>query len=133
MSDQLLSLLLSVFLLYGYAHSNTAIFNPCRGQKFTTPEEQRAFLDNWLKNLEGRDLDRTFKCYATCMLFDMNIMDGSGELHMEKYLETEALEKSWPKSVANCRYEFADEMDICEYGFGMANCLMSLRAATTWE
>nr|BAG11601.1 odorant-binding protein 57de [Drosophila obscura] len=122
-------LLLSLLLLYGSAHSNSSIYDPCRSQNYTTPEEQRSFLDNWPKDWNASELDRSVKCYATCILFEMQLLDKSGHLHMERYLEAEALQESWPDSVDNCRTELADSYDSCEYFSGMANCLLSLRAA----
>ncbi|XP_034122566.1 general odorant-binding protein 57e [Drosophila guanche] len=129
MSPPFLSALLSLLLFYGYAYCNTVMFNPCRSQIDTTPEEQRLFLDNWQEHGSSIVLDRSFRCFATCILYDMHIMDEDGQLHMEQYMVVEAQKASWNSSVAKCQAEFGDELDSCGYGYGMANCLLSLRAA----
>ncbi|BFG06342.1 general odorant-binding protein 57e [Drosophila madeirensis] len=129
MSPPFVSALLSLLLFYGYAHCKTSMFNPCRGQNDTTPEEQRLFLDNWQQHVSSNVLDRSFRCFATCILYDMHIMDDQGQLHMDQYMVEEAQEESWNSSVAKCQAEFEDVAHSCGYGFGMANCLLSLRAA----
>ncbi|KAH8401363.1 hypothetical protein KR009_004951, partial [Drosophila setifemur] len=102
---------------------NSVVYNPCISQKEYPMEEMQIFLDNWPDDQNVSRIDRSYKCFMTCVLIDLGLMNDNGQLQIEKHLEFGFVDPHWwIKELAPCRTKYEDEHDLCEFAFGIFNC-----------
>ncbi|KAH8253654.1 hypothetical protein KR032_006380, partial [Drosophila birchii] len=113
------------------------VYNPCITQKELSEAEAVIALEKWPDNQDLTRIERRYKCYMTCILIDLGLINKMGQLQMDKYLKSGALDKNWWASdLASCRSKYQDEQDLCEYTFGIFNCFREMKLAEekkVWE
>ncbi|KAH8291538.1 hypothetical protein KR054_012571, partial [Drosophila jambulina] len=103
------------------------VYNPCMSQKELSEDEAVSALENWPDN---QDLSRSYKCFMTCVLIDVGLINKSGEVQINKYVQSGALDRNWVASeLASCRSKYIEEHDLCEYAFGLFNCFREMKLA----
>ncbi|KAH8365260.1 hypothetical protein KR084_006804, partial [Drosophila pseudotakahashii] len=103
---------------------NSAVYNPCIQQTELTEAEAHQVLEKW----PDYPIDRTYKCFLTCVLLDLELISESGKVQINKYLKSGVVDWQWVAiELVTCRIEFDDEKDLCEYSFGMFNCFRKVK------
>ncbi|KAH8274580.1 hypothetical protein KR018_001353, partial [Drosophila ironensis] len=97
---------------------------PCVELNGITEAEANAVMENWPDDLNLAIVNRTHKCYVSCILVYFGILDTSAELTLDKYFDTGVIDEYAVAPALNqCRFEYKDEKDLCERTFGIFNCL----------
>ncbi|XP_016927426.3 general odorant-binding protein 57e [Drosophila suzukii] len=118
------ALYLIVAFLCGTVNGNTPVYNPCIQQIELTKEEAHQVLENW----PDTPIDRSYKCFLTCVLLDLGLISKSGEVQIDEYLKSGVVDWRWvAMELVYCRIEFSDEKDLCDLAFGLWNCFRKVK------
>nr|BAG11635.1 odorant-binding protein 57e [Drosophila jambulina] len=124
------TLYLFVIILCASVQGNTVVFNSCMSQKELPEDQALTALENWPDNHDLSLVEHSYKCFMTCVLMDLGVVDKMGQVQIDKYLKSGALDRNWVAiDLAPCRSKYHDEMDMCEYVFGLFNCFREMKLA----
>nr|BAG11628.1 odorant-binding protein 57e [Drosophila auraria] len=119
-----LVLYLFVSVLCDTVQGTSVVFNPCASQKELSEAQALVALENWPDNHNVDLIDRSYKCFITCVLMDLELINGTGHVQVDKYVKSGVLDWKWVTSEsAMCRSRYLDEPDMCNLVFGIFNCL----------
>nr|BAD83892.1 Odorant-binding protein 57e [Drosophila melanogaster] len=125
MLDQLTLCLLLNFLCANVL-ANTSVFNPCVSQNELSEYEAHQVMENW----PVPPIDRAYKCFLTCVLLDLGLIDERGNVQIDKYMKSGVVDWQWVAiELVTCRIEFSDERDLCELSYGIFNCFKNVKLA----
>ncbi|EDV55319.1 general odorant-binding protein 57e [Drosophila erecta] len=117
---------LLLLFLCGKVLANTAVFNPCASQAALSETEAHKVMESW----PDPPIDRAHKCYLTCVLLDLGLVDQNGDVQIDKYLKSGVVDWRYVAfELINCRIEFGDERDLCELSYGLFNCFRAVKLA----
>nr|BAG11611.1 odorant-binding protein 57d2 [Drosophila takahashii] len=119
--------LLWLLFLFGFQFGNSKSYHPChfddRVVQYIADEEANKDLKDWPLNLNLASVNKTHKCYVTCIFILKNLVSTSGEVTLDKYFDSGIIDKiSFTPTLTRCRDEFSKETDLCDHVFGMLNC-----------
>jgi len=90
---------------------------------FVAEEEADGVFKDWPANLNLASVNRTHKCYVTCIFYLYNLISPSGDVTLEKYFNSGIIDEiAFAPTLNRCRDEYKNETDFCEHIFGMFNC-----------
>ncbi|KAH8319964.1 hypothetical protein KR074_010037, partial [Drosophila pseudoananassae] len=97
--------------------------DPCENHLGFTDNEANEVMENWPANLLVSSVNRTHKCRVACILFYYMLLNYDGEIHLDKYLDAGIIDEyEISSTLVRCQYEYRNEKDVCEYGFGIFYC-----------
>ncbi|XP_037716005.1 general odorant-binding protein 57d [Drosophila subpulchrella] len=110
-----------LFLVFHFVYSE--YIDPCPHHNGFSEEEAEAVLKDWPGNLNLAKVNRSHKCYVTCILMYFDIVGTSGEVTLDKYFDSGVIDEfAFAPTLLRCRYEYREETDFCEHTFGIFNC-----------
>ncbi|KAH8258266.1 hypothetical protein KR038_008888, partial [Drosophila bunnanda] len=110
--------------------ANSVVLNPCMSQKELSEDEALTALENWPDNHDISLIERSYKCSMTCVLMDLDLINNLGQVSIDKYVKSGALDRNWVATdLSSCRTKYEDEHDLCEYAFGIFNCFREMKLA----
>nr|BAG11631.1 odorant-binding protein 57e2 [Drosophila constricta] len=125
-----LALYLFVIILGSKVQGDSVVFNPCTSQKELSEADTLMVLENWPDNHNVSLIDRSYKCFITCVLIDLGLINGTGQVQIDKYVKSGNLDWKWVATeLAPCRSKYLDEADLCEFAFGIFNCFRERKLA----
>ncbi|XP_016957029.2 general odorant-binding protein 57d [Drosophila biarmipes] len=119
-------------LLLGFQFSRSEFFDPCPHHNGFTEEQADALFKDWPANLNLASVNRSHKCYVTCILVYYDLVGFSGELSLDKYFDSGVIDEfAFAPTMRRCRDEYKKETDICEHTFGIFNCFRQEKLLNT--
>ncbi|XP_017123096.1 general odorant-binding protein 57d [Drosophila elegans] len=116
-----------IFLLHTVI-ANSEFMDPCTDHNGIKDEEANRALGDWPKDLNLASVNRTHKCYVTCILIYYNLADNYGEVTLDKYFDNGIIDEfAFAPTLNRCCYEYSAETDLCEKIFGVFNCFRQER------
>ncbi|KAH8253377.1 hypothetical protein KR032_005156, partial [Drosophila birchii] len=105
--------------------------DPCEDKYAITEDEANAVMENWPRNLQVASVNRTHKCYVTCILRYFDIVDPFANIQLDKYFDLGIIDEyAFAPTLNRCVYQYRSETDLCERTFGMFHCLRLEKLAT---
>ncbi|XP_016989447.1 general odorant-binding protein 57d [Drosophila rhopaloa] len=102
--------------------------DPCTDHNGITDEQANNAFKDWPEHLNLASVNKTHKCYVTCILIYYNIVDNYGKISLDKYFDNGSIDEyAFAPTLLRCRYEYRKETDLCEQIFGIFNCFKLLR------
>nr|BAG11638.1 odorant-binding protein 57d [Drosophila barbarae] len=106
-------------------------FDPCEDKYGIKEEEANAVMENWPRNLQVASVNRTHKCYVSCILWYFGIIDSFANIRLDKYFDLGIIDEyAFAPTLNRCVYQYRNESDLCERTFGMFHCLRLEKLAT---
>nr|BAG11642.1 odorant-binding protein 57d [Drosophila lini] len=131
MSVELVPHLLWLLFLLGVTKPAFGFFDPCGDRNGIKVEEANAVLENWPRNLQVDRVNRTHKCYVSCILWYFGIIDSFGNVSLDEYFDLGIIDEyAFAPTLYRCIYQYRDESDLCERTFGLFHCLRLEKLAT---
>ncbi|KAH8320842.1 hypothetical protein KR067_010884, partial [Drosophila pandora] len=97
--------------------------DPCENHKGFTEKDANEVMENWPANLLVSRVNRTHKCRVACILSYYMLLGYEGQITLDKYLDAGIIDEyEVASTLLRCKYEYKDEKDICEFGFGIFYC-----------
>nr|BAG11615.1 odorant-binding protein 57d2 [Drosophila biarmipes] len=129
-------ILVWLLLVFGHQFGNSEFIHPCNHHNGITEEVAHEVLKVWPGNLNLASVNRTHKCYVTCIFLYYSIVSSSGDITLDKYYNSGVInEYAFTPTLRRCIYEKRLETDYCEHTFGMFNCFRQgkLKAKATFN
>nr|BAG11633.1 odorant-binding protein 57e [Drosophila tani] len=125
-----LALCLFVSILSDTVQADSVVFDPCASQKELSEADTLMVLNNWPDHHNVSLIDRSYKCFITCVLMDLKLINGTGHVQIDEYVKLGFLDWKWVASeLAPCRARYLDKADLCEFAFGLFNCFRERKLA----
>jgi len=113
----------SLNFILPFWQSNSEFIHPCTQHNGISEELAYEVLKDWPGNLNLASVNRTHKCFVTCILLYYNIVTTSGDLSLDKYYNAGDIDpRAIAPTIRRCFYEYRQETDYCEHTFGLFNC-----------
>ncbi|XP_052840426.1 general odorant-binding protein 57d [Drosophila gunungcola] len=122
------SRLVCIIFLLQTELANSEYTDPCTDHNGITVEEANRALADWPMDLDLASVNKTHKCYVTCILIYFNLADDYGGVTLDKYFNYGIIDEfAFAPTLSRCCYEYSAETDLCEKIFGVFNCFRQER------
>ncbi|KAH8373766.1 hypothetical protein KR200_002287, partial [Drosophila serrata] len=96
---------------------------PCEDKNGINPEEANAVMEDWPRNLQVASVNKTHKCYVSCILWYYGFIDSLGNVRLDKYFDLGIIDEyAFAPTLNYCNYQYRNETDLCERTFGVFHC-----------
>nr|BAG11634.1 odorant-binding protein 57d [Drosophila jambulina] len=120
-----------LLFLFGLLKPGLGFFDPCGDRYEIKEEEANAVMENWPRNLQLASVNRTHKCYVSCILWYFGIIDSHGSVSLDEYFDLGIIDEyAFAPTLNRCVYQYRNETDLCERTFGLFHCLRLEKLAT---
>ncbi|XP_017003130.1 general odorant-binding protein 57d [Drosophila takahashii] len=128
MAVNLVSQIIGLLFVFVFQFSCIEYFDPCTHHNGIPEKEVEALFKDWPNNLNLASVNRTHKCYVTCILLYYQLVGTSGEIMLDKYFDSGVIDEyAFAPIMGRCLYEYREETDFCEHTFGLFNCFRQER------
>ncbi|KAH8290850.1 hypothetical protein KR054_006424, partial [Drosophila jambulina] len=94
-------------------------------------EEANAVMEDWPRNLQLASVNKTHKCYVSCILWYFDIIDSNGNVRLDEYFDLGIIDEyAFAPTLNRCVYQYRNETDLCERTFGVFHCFRLAKLAT---
>nr|BAG11630.1 odorant-binding protein 57e1 [Drosophila constricta] len=125
-----LTLYIFVIILRGTDQGYPVDGNPCTTSNELDEDATLMVLETWPDNQYLQSYDHHYKCFITCLLMNLGLINGTGHVQIDKYVKSGVLDWQWvANELAPCRFKFQDEADMCEFVFGIFHCYRERKLA----
>ncbi|KAI8038528.1 hypothetical protein M5D96_008428, partial [Drosophila gunungcola] len=108
MPVNLVARLIWIFILLRCQFGYSQFFNdPCTNHNGITDDEIDCVLEDWPRNLNLASVNRTHKCYVSCILMYVNLVDNYGQIKLDQYFKSGVIDEyAFAPTLHRCHSEF---------------------------
>nr|BAG11612.1 odorant-binding protein 57d3 [Drosophila takahashii] len=115
--------LIWLLVLFRFQFGYSEFIHPCTNYNAIREEEANGVLTDWPGNLNLAIVNKTHKCYVSCILYYYGVVATSGDVTLDKYYESGIIDQyAFVDTLRLCINECREYSDFCDHTFCMFNC-----------